>query len=226
MSQATAICPGSIHVCKARISRLNTDGTFKGGSNNHLVTDSIISVDFTPEVKEGESKEVVTGCDLIDLAYRGTDKLLRFTLGFQVTKVNPALEEILTGASLLVDGSTLPVPIGNIFPNQLSASATPQPPVALELWSDAWLNDRQVDSPNRYIRWIFPMTFWQKDASKLENDFFLPAYKGYTRQNPNWNNVYADWPASIPNGTNMLGASYFWDNVQPGASCGYSSLST
>jgi hypothetical protein len=224
MAQATAICPGSIHICKARFTRLNSDGTFKGGANNHVVTDSIMSVDFTPEIKDGEAKEVLGGCDCIDLSYKGFDKLLRFNLAFQLTKLNPALIELLTGSGVLVDTSTLPVPVGNVFPNQLSCSATPQPPVAVEFWTDAWTNDRQVDPPNRYIRWVFPMSFWQFDASKLENDFFLPAFKGFTRQNPNWANVYGDWPAGIAG--SLIGGAYFWDNTQPTAFCGYSSQST
>lgn len=224
MSQATAICPGSIHICKARFSRLNSDGTFKGGANNHVVTDSIMSVDFTPNIKAGDSKQVIGGCDCIDLSYRGYDKLLYFDLKFQLTKLNPALMELLLGAGILVDSSTVPVPVGNVWPNQLSCASTPQPPVAVEFWTDAWQNDRQVDPPNRYIRWVFPMSFWQLDASKLENDFFLPALQGFTRQNPNWGNVYADWPAGIA--SNFVGGAYFWDTTQPAASCGYSSLST
>lgn len=224
MTQNTAICPGSIHVCKARFSRLNADGTWKGGSNNHVVTDAIMSVDFAPEIKEGESKEVVTGCDQIGLAYKGYDKLLRFNLSFQMVTLSPSLIELLTGAAVLVDTSSVPVPVGNVFPQQLSASSTPQPPVAVEFWTDTWQNDRQVDSPNRYIRWVFPMSFWQIDASKLENDFFLPSFKGFTRQNPNWANVYGDWPAGIAG--SFVGGAYFWDNTQPAAVCGYSTTST
>jgi hypothetical protein len=68
------------------------------------------------------------------------------------------------------------------------------------------------------------MSFWQFDASKLENDFFLPAFKGFTRQNPNWANVYGDWPAGIAG--SLIGGAYFWDNTQPTAFCGYSSQST
>lgn len=225
MSQAVAICPGSIHVCKTRITRLNSDGTLKVGSNNHLVTDSIVSVDFTPNIKAGESKEVLSGCDCIDLAYRGYDKLLRFDLKFQLTKLNPSLMEMLLGASLLVDASTVPVPSGLVFPNQLSCSTgTVQPPVAVEFWTDAWANDRQIDPPTRYIRWVFPMTFWQMDASKLENDFFQPSFVGFTRQNPNWTNPYADYPAGITG--SLVGGAYFWDTTQPAAGCTYSTLST
>lgn len=224
MAQATAICPGSIHICKARFSRLNADGTFKGGANNHVVTADIMSVDFAPEIKEGDAKEVVTGCDQIGLAYKGYDKLLRFNLSFSMTTLNPSLIELMTGAGLLVDTSTIPVPQGNVFPNQLSSSSTPQPPVAAEFWTDAWQNDRQVDPPARYIRWVFPMSFWQLDSSTLENDFFQPSFKGFTRQNPNWGNFYGDWPAGIAG--SLVGGAYFWDTTQPAAVCGYSSLST
>lgn len=224
MAQATAICPGSVHICKARFSRLNSDGTFKAGANSHVVTDAIMSVDFTPTVESGDDKKVVSGCDCIPLRYRGFDKLMGFELKFQLTALNPSLNELLLGASLLVDTSTIPVPVGNVWPNQISCATTPQPPVACEFWTDAWINDRQVDPPSRYIRWVFPMAFFQLDASKLENDFFLPAFTGWTRQNPNWVNVYGDWPAGIAG--SFVGGAYFWDTTQPASSCSYSTLST
>ena len=224
MAQATAICPGSLHICKARFSRLNADGTFAAGANSHVVTDQIMSVDYTPVIEAGDDKKIVSGCDCIPLAARGYDKLMRVELKFQAANLNPSLVELLLGASLLVDNSTIPVPVGNVFPNQIQCGGAVQPPIACEFWTDAWENDRQVDSPNRYIRWVFPMSFWQTDAGKLENDFFLPSYTGWTRQNPNWSNVYADWPTGIVGSLSPF--AYFWDNTQPAASCGYSSLST
>lgn len=224
MSQANTECLGSIHLCVARFSRLNADGTFKGGANNHVVTDSVQSLDFTPNIKGGDSIQVMGGCDCIDLSYRGYDKLLYFDLKFMLTKMNPALIELLTGSALISDTSTSPVAIGDIWPNQLSCSSTPQPPVALEVWSDAWTNDRQADPPHRYIRWVFPMTFWQLDASKLENAFFAPSFQGFSRQNPNFTNPYGDYPAGVPN--NLVGGAYFYDTTRPTAVCGYSSVST
>ena len=224
MAQATAICAGSLHICKARFTRLNSDGTFKSGANNHVVTDQIVSLDFTPAISAGASTEVISGCDCIALSYRGFDKLLRLDLAFQLASLNPSLVELVTGSSLVVDASVIPVPIGNVFPNQLSCSNPTQPPVAVEVWSDAWQNDRAIDPPSRYVRWVFPMTFWQIDQSKLENNFFQPTYKGWTRQNPNWGNVYGDWPAGVTGPFTTSG--YFWDTTQPASSCTYSTLST
>lgn len=224
MTQNTAVCAGSIRLCVARFSRLNADGTFKGGANNHVVTDSVQSIEFTPNISAGEEIEVMGGCDCIDLFYRGYDKLRYFDLSFTLTKLSPGLIELLTGSSLISDTSTSPVPVGNIWPNQLSCGAATQPPVALEVWTDAWQNDRQVDPPFRYIRWVFPMSFWQLDASTLGMEFFNPSFTGYTRQNPNFTNPYGDYPAGVPN--NLVGGAYFYDTTRPTAVCGYSTTST
>lgn len=224
MTQNSTENLGSIRLCVARFSKLNADGTFKGGSNNHVVTDTVQSIEFTPNISAGSEVEVVSGCDCIDLFYRGYDKLRYFELSFTLTKMNPALIELLTGAALISDTSTIPVAIGDIWPNQLNCSATPQPPVAVEVWTDAWTNDRQADAPHRYIRWVFPMAFFQIDASTLGMDFFLPQFKGFTRQNPNFTNPYGDYPAGVP--SNLVGGAYFYDTTRPTASVGYSSVST
>jgi hypothetical protein len=224
MPQAVAINPGSIHVCKARFTRLNADGSFAAGANSHVVTDQIMDVDYTPQIKGGETKELVSGCDCIPLAYRGFDKLMRVELKFQLATLAPALEELILGAALLVDTSTIPVPVGVVYPNQVSCTAAHQPAVACEFWSDAWDGDHQAAAPNRYVRWVFPMVFWQKDNGKLENDFHMPAFQGWTRANSNWTNVYADWPAGVAGSLSPF--AWFWDNTQPAATVGYSSLST
>lgn len=216
------ICPTSIHVCRARVTRLNADGSVAAAPNNHVVTTSIVSLEVQPEVLAGEAKQLVGGCDCICVSYKGKDKLMRFNLTLQMCDVEPALVDILTGSGTLVNGSS--ELIGNSFPDQIDCSTSGQPATALEVWSDAWTEDRQVASPNQYIRWIFKMAFWQFDNWKLENDFMVPSFKGFTRQNPNFANAYVDYPAGVTTVGNLGG--YFWDSAAPAAYCGYSSTST
>lgn len=225
MTQNATECLGSIRLCVARFSRLNADGTFKGGANNHVVTDNVQSIEFTPNISSGQEIEVMGGCDCIDLFYRGYDKLRYFELSFTLTRLNPALMELLLGASLISDTSTSPVPIGDIWANQLQCGAATQPPVAVEVWTDAWTGDAQANAPHRYIRWVFPMSFWQLDASTLGGtEFFNPSFTGYTRSNSNFTNPYGDYPAGVPS---ALGAgAYFYDTTRPTAVCGYSTTST
>lgn len=224
MAQATAINPGSIHICKARFSKLTSAGAFSAGSTSHFVTDQIISVDYTPVIKSGDAKEVLSGCDCVPFSIRGFDKLMRFELKFQIPNLAPALEELLLGSALLVDNSTIPVPVGAVSPNQVTCGGSVQPPVCAEFWTDAWQGDRQVDAPTRYIRWVWPMSFWQIEAGKLENDFMMKSFTGWTRANPNWHDAYGDWPTGIVGSLSPF--AYFWDNTQPAASVNYSTLST
>jgi hypothetical protein len=225
MTQNTAIAPTSIHLCAGRFSRLTTLGAFAGGTNNHVVTNNLMTLTVDPEVKVGEAKELIGGCDCIAVSYRGYDKLLRFNLTLQLAAMEPAVIELMLGATIQVDNSTLPVPIGVEFPNQLNCAQPTQPPVACEFWSDNWLNDRQASSPFQYVRWVFPMTFWQIDTFKLENDFLQMQLKGFSRSNPSFINPYADWPAGITASSAGL-PRYFFDATRPIAVVGYSGGST
>lgn len=215
------ICGNSIHLCFVRLTRLTSAGVAAGGSNGHVVSGNPMLLTVEPEIVEGDSKNLIGGCDCINASYRGYDKLLRWNLTLQMVALEPALIELLTGAGLQVNGST--EPIGVDWPNQVLCSADAQPPVAIEAWSDLWVGDAQNPGSTRYIRWVFPMSFWQMDSFNLENDFLLPQFKGFTRSNSSFGDAYADLPTGvIPSAT----GGFFYDDSVPTAVCGYSTSST
>jgi hypothetical protein len=218
----TAICPTPIHFCKVRVTRLNVDGTVAAAPNNHVVSQYPASLQVDPDVLAGTESNLVGGCDCLAATYRGKDKLMRMNLTLQMTDVEPALVELLTGGAVVTaaNGDL----IGNSFPTQTDCSSAGQPPVAIEGWQDNWQGDRQALTPYQYTRWTFRMSFWQWDTFTLQNDFLQPTFKGYTRSNPNFTSAaYNDWPSGASL-TNFGG--YFFDSVQPAAYCGYSPVST
>jgi hypothetical protein len=217
-TQNAQICPASIHICRLRITLLNADGTLKSGINNSYVTDKVISIDVKPNIESGEDKVLVSGCDCIAFSYRGYDKLKRFDLTIERAALEPALESMMLGGAVILDNSTIPVPIGAGFPDNLSCTSPVQPPVAVEAWSDNWVDDRAI-SPLRYTRWVWPMSFWAPSDAKLENDFFMPTIDGFTRSNPAWGaGPYLD------NGLGVIvpkTGGWFFTDQSPRAACGY-----
>lgn len=215
------ICGNSLHICFLRATRLDTDGSVAAAPNNHVVTGNPVILTAEPEILEGESKNLVGGCDCLCASYKGYDKLLRWNLTLQFCALEPALIEILTGADLQVNGSA--EPIGNNWPNQLTCSAAVQPPVAIEAWSDLWVGDNVNQTGPQYIRWVWPMAFFQMDQFQLENDFMLPQMKGFSRTNGNFGDAYADLPAGVVASDT---GGFFYDDSIPTPVCGYSSSST
>lgn len=219
---ANNICPTPIHICKLRVTRLNVDGTVAAGPNNHAVSQYPVSMQVDPDVLAGDEKNVVGGCDCLAVTYRGKDKLMRLNLSLVFADIEPALIEILTGSPIVTaaNGDL----IGNSFPIQYNCSVSGQPPVAIEAWQDNWINDRQALTPYQYTRWVWRMAFFEWDTFTLQNDFMQPAFKGYTRSNPNFTSAaYNDWPAGAVM-TDIGG--YMYDLTQPAAYCGYSPSST
>lgn len=219
---ANNICPTPIHFCKARFTRLNVDGSVAASPNNHVVSQFPGSLQVDPDILQGDTKNIIGGCDCLAVTYRGKDKLMRLNLTLTMTDVEPALFELLTGSPIVTSASG--DLIGNSFPVQTDCTQAGQPPVAIEAWSDNWIQDRQASSPYQYTRWMFRMSFWQWGAFTVENDFMQPQFSGYTRSNPGFTSTaYNDWPAGAV--INNIGG-YFFDNTQPAAYCGYSPSST
>lgn len=210
-----SICRAAIHLCRIRATRLDSTGAPVGGANNAYVTDKPITLGVTPVIEEGEDITLVGGCDCIVAAYRGEDKLKRFDLALQLAVIEPALLEMMIGASAISQGGQIS---GLWWPNTaFNCGVAGTPLVALEGWQDAWDVDRQSSAPFRYIHWVFPATKWQIGESTLGNEFFQPSLNGYTRSNANWGlGIYGD----APEVAQPLGGFYY-TNTLPSAVCDY-----
>ena len=141
MPQAVAACGSLIHICSLRVTRLDAQGNVLNESNNSYVTNNVVSIQVNPVIEAGLDSTQVGGCDCIIASYKGTDKLKRFEFQLELPTFEPALIEMLTGATLITDESTIPIAIGDAWPKQLSCDDTPAPNVAVEWWSDLWTDD-------------------------------------------------------------------------------------
>lgn len=206
-----AVCDAVLHLCFIRITRVSATGNPTPGPNNVYVSDKPMTLVVTPDILAGEVKDLKGGCDQLLATYRGQDILKRYNLELNMAVVEPALEEMLTGGSIITVSTD---PIGVQF---AAPCNTQQPFVAIEAWQDLWDCDHQPATPYPYIRWLWPASRWQKGDVTLQNDFMQPKFTGFTVGNPQWGEgIFADQPeAAQPYGC------YFFDTTIPTAVCGY-----
>lgn len=215
-------CLASIHICRVRATRLNADGTVASGPNNAYVSDKPIQLGITPVITAGTERELVGGCDCLTAAYKGYDKLRRFDFELDLGNLEPALIEMLVGASAILGGSGGADVIGNWFSENAFDCSTPPPNIALEAWTDGWEEDHQHPT-FPYIHFIWPSTFWQIGPFTLQNDFLQPRLNGFSRGNTAWGTgPYGDLPEAV----GALGGFFETAHVPPTASCGFSTASS
>lgn len=212
----SAECFAAIHLCRIRITRLDQLGNAMTGPNNAMVSDKPIQLVVTPQIQAGDDKTLVGGCDCIIAEYRGYDKLKYFTLELDTGMLEPAMLEMLIGASAIVEGGDVK---GVWWPSAqtFSCATPPQPNVCFEGWQDTWLESGPAPAPNQFVHWIWPSSFWQIAAHTLANDFNQPKITGFTRGN----NVFGLGPyGDLPEAVQPLGGFFFTD-TEPEARCGY-----
>lgn len=231
MAQKPEICGVPIHVCRTRITRLDSLGNVEAGPDNSYVSDKPISVVVTPVVEPGTESTLVGGCDCILASYKGTNKLKRFDLEIAIGAFEPAMLEMVLGATLIEDSSDEPVPIGVWWPNQLTCDQGQQPNVAIEFWSDIWTGDHQ-DADWPYMHHVYPSSYWQISAQRYENALTPTSIVGFTRTNPVWGDgPYGDQQAitagpqeTTPSDT--PGGAFYTEVDPPTADCGYKTTTT
>lgn len=223
MPQAVAVCGSLIHICALRVTRLDSQGNVLDESNNSYVTNNVVSVQVNPVIEAGLDSTLVGGCDCIVASYKGTDKLKRFEFTLELPTFEPALIEMMTGATLIEDTSDIPVPIGVSWPSQLSCSDTQAPNVAIEWWSDLWTDDQQ-DPDWPYVHSIYPSSYWQIGQQTGQNDFANPQFTGFTRTNSLFGDPYDDLPSPVSAGFLDQGGEFLTTTAPPTAECGYQTV--
>jgi len=207
-------CLAAIHICRLRVTRLDASGNPAPGPNNIYVTDKSMQLAVTPVIEAGADRTLTGGCDCIIATYRGYDKLKRFDLELDLGVLEPALIEMLIGATAIVKTGDV---IGNWWPTQAFQCATPaQPNVCVEAWQTGW----DGSGPSAVwpdVHWIWPSTHWQIGAHTLQNDFTQPKITGFSQGNSAFGTgIFSDLPETV----GPLGG-WFYDNAQPTAECGY-----
>lgn len=210
-----AECLAAIHLCRVRATRLDSSGNPVAGPNNAYVTDKPLMLEVTPQIEEGEKRNLVGGCDCLVARYRGYDKLVGFDLALDIAVLEIGLIEMLLGSTPILDSEGNP--IGQWWSDQaFDCSTNVQPNIALEGWQTGWDVDAQ-SAVYPHLHWLWPSTRWQIAQHTLENDFLQPKLTAFTRGNPNWGlGIYDDQPEAAPS----FGGFFYTDDL-PDAACGY-----
>jgi hypothetical protein len=77
-------CASTVEFCAVRATRLADDGTVAPGPDNSYVVRDVIQLQFTPNIREGEDREMIGGCGgcvIGATVIEGTDGPLGFMLG-------------------------------------------------------------------------------------------------------------------------------------------------
>jgi len=214
-------CASTVEICAVRVTRLDTDGSVDPDPDNSYVVQDVIQLQFTPNIREGEERELIGGCGGCAIASKSDDdSLRRFDLELQSGRLEPGLLEMLTGGAVIEDTAGA---IGFLF-GEKRACGEPQPRVAFEAWSKRWTSDDEQDPTYPWWHWVWPSVAWVPGQNTLQADFGPIVVAGKSRANTTWGTgPYGDQPASI--GGAQLGV---WATASdlPTGTCDYQTVAT
>lgn len=216
-------CFASLHVCRTRITRLDSTGAPVIGSTTTYVSDTQVTVGITPENVAGQDLEVISGCGCPTLTYRGRDRTKRFTFDIEQSKIEPPMLEMMTEATLIA-GATPGSFIGTIARDDTTSCEGLPNGVAIEFWTDAW-DGNQPLSATPYRRLLFTRTIWTEGETALSADFQPVKLTGFSLANSNYGDPYADLPATLDPDDISQYAQWVEADAPPSAACAYAALS-
>jgi hypothetical protein len=224
-----SFCVDSIKLCALRVTLLDLLGNVASGPNNFVSSDRQSQLQYTGVVDKGKDLFYRNGCDRPLATYKSPDLLRRFDLQLDRYSLEPAVESIMLGAPILLDGTSQAV--GFEYALQDCPSDPTPPLVAVEAWSWSWDCDAQVPQvPYWYFVW--PMVQWATDQPAiLQTDLLQPKLTGFTRRNPLWGHGpyggVVQGPAGGPSFKSSTGglAVFLTSTPPPAAVCGFGTVS-
>lgn len=218
----TAICPIPLDICSLRVTRLTSTGAVAAGPNNSYVTTKLTQLPVTPVIETGDDLTKKGGCSCIVATAKLPDMLKRFEFQLAKDALEPALEEMLLGATIITSG---PDPIGVWYAQQVGCDRPQQPLVAIEAWSKNWIDDHQ-DPTLPWTHWLWPATRWQLAPFTLQSDFVDVPVAGFSQSNPLWGHgPYGDQSVVGVTPSSAPGGYWFQAADPPAGVCGYQTVS-
>lgn len=185
-------CYQSLDLCAVRASVLNADGTRIGSNPNGSAYNlSPISLGRSPIVSTGESFEQRDGCGNICVSITDPDVTTGENLTLTLCQLDLELINILTGASVLLDGG------GEVFGVEAPDPSVTQNPVEFHAWTKAYSGSSQVASPRNYWHWVWPKVQWNIGDWTIERGILSIVLTGRAAANANLGSgSFADLPAA------------------------------
>lgn len=214
-----AECTIPFEICRLRVTRLDDIGNVAAGPNNYWVTDKLTELQITPEIETGDDRVLKGGCGCIIAAAKLPDLRKRWTLKLTKGSVEPGLDELLLGDTLISAGGS---PIGTWSAPQIGDCVGNPPNVAIEAWAKNWLFDHQ-DPTYPWIQLLFVMSLWQRDQETFNDDLSVSPVNGFTRANDLWGHgPYGTQPEAVPVGADR--GLWFTAHDPPAAACAFGTI--
>lgn len=208
-------CASTVQICAIRATRLDDTGAPSSDTNNVYVVNDVLQLQFNPNIREGETREMRGGCGCNIATFDEEDEFRRFDLQLDAGRIEPGLLEMMLGTAVILDSTNL---IGFHFPTKLACGVA-RPRVALEAWSKRWLDTDEQDSVYPWIHWLWTSTAWTLGQNTLQADFGPIVLTGKSRANSAWDvGPYGDQPEAATG----HGLAWFDSGDLPTATCDYS----
>lgn len=120
----------SVRGRKARVTKVSPTGKPIANTCGSVVTDGFVSVNYAPEIEEGEEILVRNASGALCVNDKGCDTLKRITIEVEFCQVNPELLTLMTGSPTVVDHAGAAV--GVRVAENVNCSIN----FALEVWTD------------------------------------------------------------------------------------------
>jgi hypothetical protein len=214
-----AECASTVEICAIRATRLDDNGSVAPGPDNVYIVQDVIQLQLTPNVREGEEREMIGGCGGCVIASKtDEDNIRRFDLELQSGRLEPGLIEMLAGGTV-IEGTSGPL---GVMAGAKRACGTPQPRVAFEAWSKRWTSDDEQDPVYPWWHWLWPSVAWVLGQNTLSADFGPVVLTGKSRANTAWGQgPYGDSLADVVGNQVAVWAD---TNDLPVATCDYTTV--
>lgn len=209
-------CGNPLQVCAMRVTLLDDSGAVADVDDNYYVSDKVIDVGVTPDLKAPTESELDGGCDCTFGTYRGKAKLRRWLFAVNRGALEPALESLLLGATTVNSGNDV---LGYAFPDETTC-VTAEISVAFEFWMKNWVDDAQ-DSAWPWWHAVYPSSTWQIGDQTYGLALGPRVLNGFSRTNTAWGQgPYGDGP-----GIDIRRGAIYLDDVDPPAGvCGFQTV--
>jgi hypothetical protein len=206
-------CAGQAQACLMRVARLDATGAPLEGVGNLYVTETLISMEWSPDIATGDELEQVNGCGDECVYFRAPDRVRKHDLTLTVCAPEPELMEMLEGGVLHTKSA---VTTGYGVPGTGTVGDNVND-VSIELWQRIIVAGSIVG----HARYVWPRTRnWHRTGSTHQNDILDVTLEGFGVEAGVWGDGPAgDWADLSDEPVNL----YDWAievNELPEATCG------
>jgi hypothetical protein len=174
------ICGVPFGACLIRVTRVDANGNVIAG-NFTYVTDTVASVNVSPNIEAGNSVSVRNGCGCKIASRKFPDTFNYWDLTLTLQQIEPTLLSFLTGSATIEDGADT---VGIAYPAALSCDEQ-SPKVAFEFWAENG-EGSGLNGTHPYFHAVYPSSTWVFGDNTFEEGNAQIVLNGITQTNSNW----------------------------------------